>query len=197
MKLLYFCLFTFAFLLTSACRPAAAPVAIGNKPVSVNDVPMTSQPIAPTKPVEEMTWAVMDMNTTLEGSVYTLRNYEGKAVIMDFWATYCKPCLEAIPHLKQLQAKHGKENLEIVGLHVGGEEDRPQVPLFADRLKIDYTLAIPEEELTRFIFAGTTNIPQTAVFDRKGRLVKKLIGFDAEIKKELDAAVERAINSPS
>jgi thiol-disulfide isomerase/thioredoxin len=144
-----------------------------------------------------MTWAVMDMNTTLEGNVYKLKDFQGKAVILDFWATYCKPCIEAIPHLKELQKKYGKENLEIVGLHVGGDEDRPKVPVFAQRLKIDYTLAIPEEELSRFIFGKETAIPQTAIFDRQGKLVKKFIGFDPQIKKELDAAVEQAVNPKS
>jgi len=190
-------LFTFYFLLTIGCRPAAAPVSISNKPVSVNDVPQTSQPLPPTKPIEEMTWAVMDSKNASEGNVYNLKNYQGKAVILDFWATYCKPCIEEIPHLKALQQKYGKENLEIVGMHVGGEEDRPLVPAFAARLSIDYTLAIPEDELTRFIFGRETAIPQTAIFDRKGRLIKKIIGFDAQVKKELDAAVEQAINSKS
>ncbi len=197
MKLLYFCLFTFAFCLFSACRPAAAPVAISNKPVSVNDVPLTNQPLPPTKPVEEMTWAALDGRTNQEGAVSRLKDFQGKVVILDFWATYCAPCIEAIPHLKALQKKYGKENLEIVGLHVGGEEDRPLVPLFVKRLDIDYTLAIPEQELSRFIFGRETAIPQTAIFDRKGKLVKRLVGFDAQIKKELDAAVELAINSKS
>lgn len=195
MKVLAFLLFVSYFLLALACRPAAAPVSISNKPVSINDVPVTNQPLPPTKPVEEMTWAVMDTETTLEGNVYKLKDFQGKAVILDFWATYCKPCIEEIPHLKELQKKYGKENLEIVGMHVGGGEDRPRVPAFAKRLQIDYPLAIPEEELSRFIFGRETAIPQTAVFDRQGRLVKKFIGFDPQIKKEMDAAVEQAVNS--
>jgi thiol-disulfide isomerase/thioredoxin len=196
MKLLYFCLFTFALCLGAACRPAAAPVTISNKPLSVNDVPVTSQPMPPTKPVEEMTWAVMDDQTAAQGAVFKLKDFAGKAVILDFWATYCAPCIEEIPHLKELQKKYGKENLEIVGLHVGGEEDRPKVPAFVRKLQIDYPLAVPEEELTRFIFGRETAIPQTAVFDRQGRLVRKITGFDPQIKKELDAAVERAVGSP-
>jgi len=197
MRILFFCLFTFAFLLSTACRPAAAPVSISNKPVSVNDVPLTSQPPAPTKPIEEMTWAMLDGETNQQGDVSQLKDLRGKVVILDFWATYCKPCLEEIPHLKALQAKYGKENLEVIGMHVGGAEDRPRVPAFVERLKIDYTLAVPEEELTRFIFGNRTEIPQTAIFDRNGRLVRKISGFDAQIQKDLDAAVEQAINSKS
>ena len=142
-----------------------------------------------------MTWATIDLKTNSEADVSKLANLQGKAVILDFWATNCPPCIAEIPHLKELQAKYGKENLEIVGMHVGDDEHRVKVPAFAERLKIDYPLAVPEGELTRFIFGKTTEIPQTAVFDRQGKLVRKIVGFSDQIKKELDAAVEQAINS--
>ena len=197
MKVVAFLLFTFYFLLSTGCRPAAAPVSISNKPVSVNDIPVSNQPQPLSKPIEEMTWAALDGATNQEGAVSRLKDFQGKVVILDFWATYCPPCIEEIPHLKALQAKYGKENLEVVGMHVGGEDDRPRVPAFVKRLNIDYTLAIPEDELTRFIFGNKTDIPQTAIFDRQGKLVRKIIGFDPQIKKDLDAAVEQAINSKS
>jgi thiol-disulfide isomerase/thioredoxin len=172
---------------TVGCRSAASPVTVGNKPVSVNDVPARDAPTRPLKPLPEMSW------TGFEGNVQKLKDLEGKAVILDFWATYCKPCIEEIPHLLELQAKYGSDNLQVVGLHVGGEEDRPKVPEFIDRLKITYTLATPEDMLTSYIFGQESAIPQTAVFDRNGKLVKKIIGFDPAIKQELDLAVEQAV----
>jgi thiol-disulfide isomerase/thioredoxin len=197
MRIIAFCLFIFAFCLLTACRPAAAPVSISNKPVSINEIPVTNQPLPPTKPVEEMTWAAIDGKTNTDGSIGKLKDLQGKVVILDFWATYCPPCIEEIPHLKELQKKYGKENLEIIGLHVGGEDDRPRVPAFVEKLKIDYPLAVPEGELTRFIFGNKTDIPQTAIFDRQGKLIKKIAGFSPEIKRELDAAVEKAVNPQS
>ena len=169
------------------CRPAAAPVAIGNRPVSVNGVPVRDAPSQPLKPVAEMSW------TGFEGNVQKIKDLHGKVVILDFWATYCPPCIEEIPHLMDLQAKYGADNLVIVGLHVGGEEDQPKIPEFVKRLKIDYPLAYPEESLTSFIFGQESAIPQTAVFDRDGKLVKKIIGFSPAIKQELDETVDAAI----
>lgn len=186
MKSFYFLLFIFAFLLTS-CRPAAAPVLVGNKPVSINDVPLKDAQARPLKPVPEMSW------TGFEGNVQKLKDHRGKVVILDFWATYCPPCIEEIPHLKALQAKYGPDDLLVVGLHVGGEEDKPKVPEFVERLKITYPLAYPEDALTSFIFGAETAIPQTAIFDRQGRLAKKIVGFDDKIKIELDEAVETAV----
>lgn len=187
MRLYTFLLFPLAFLFVTACRPAAAPVAFGNKPVSINDRPLKDAPSRPLKPVAEMSW------TSFEGNVQKLRDFQGKVVILDFWATYCPPCIEEIPHLKELLAKYGTDNLVVVGLHVGGKEDEPKVPEFVERLNITYALAYPEDSLTSYIFGQDTAIPQTAIFDRNGSLVKKIVGFDPQIKIELDEAVEKAI----
>ena len=184
------CLFllTFSFLLV-ACRPAAAPVLVGNKPISINDVPLRDAQARPLKPIAEMSW------TGFEGNVQKLKDHRGKVIILDFWATYCPPCIEEIPHLKALQAKYGPDELLVIGLHVGGDEDKPKVPEFVERLKITYTLAYPEDALTSFIFGAESAIPQTAIFDRQGRLVRKIVGFNDQIKAELDEVVEAAISS--
>lgn len=173
----------------AACRPAAAPVSVGNKPISVNGVPAKDAPSQPLKPVSEMSW------TGFTGTVSKLKDFKGKVVILDFWATYCPPCIEEIPHLKELQAKYGPDQLRVIGLHVGGEEDKPKVPAFVDKLKIDYELAYPEDSLTSFVFGQDTAIPQTAIIDRKGVLVKKIAGFNDQIRVELDEAVAKAIDA--
>jgi thiol-disulfide isomerase/thioredoxin len=177
----------FFVLVAAGCRPAAAPVAVSDKPVSVNERRTTNAPLPPTKPFIEMSW------TTADDRVQKLGDLAGKAVILDFWATYCEPCKREIPHLNSLIARHGKDNLHVVGLNVGGEEDRPKIPGFIATTKIDYEIAWPEEALTNFIFSERSDIPQTAIFDRKGRMVTKIIGFNDQIQKELDAAVEQAL----
>ncbi len=171
-----------------ACAPAAAPVAIGNKPVSVNGVRTNEAREKATVELEEMSWA------GFQGDVTKLKDLKGKAVILDFWATNCPPCVEEIPHLLQLKSKYGDE-LVIVGLHVGDEEDRSKVPAFVDKLKITYPLAYPDTALTDFVFQTNSGIPQTAVFDRGGVMIRKIVGFNGEIRTELDLAVERAIKS--
>ncbi len=170
----------------AGCTDAAAPVSVGDKPISINNVP---QPGVPSKPIENMSW------TDFDGNKATLADLKGKAVILDFWATYCPPCIEEIPHLKQLQKKYGKEHLVIIGMHVGGDEDKLKVPEFVERLSIDYTLAEPENALSSYIFGSDSAIPQTAVFDRNGKLVRKIVGFSDPIKAQLDNAVAQAVAS--
>ncbi|CAN5492154.1 TlpA disulfide reductase family protein [soil metagenome] len=189
MRVAIFCILTSAFCFAAACRPAAAPVTVSTTPVSVNGRPTTNQPMPPTKPVTEMTW------TTADDKVQKVSDMAGKVVILDFWATYCPPCKAEIPHLNSLIAKYGADNIQIVGLNVGGDEDRVEIPAFVKSTKFDYPIAYPEDELSRFIFAERDDIPQTVVFDRTGRMLTKIVGFGDGPKSELNAAVEKAINS--
>ena len=168
------------------CRPSAAPISVSNRPISINDVQQTNVPLPPSKPLAEMTWNFED------DRVQTLGSLSGKAVILDFWATFCPPCIEEIPHLNSLAARHGSE-LVVVGLHVGGEDDRPKIPDFIADTKMAYPFAFPEEELTLFIFAENSAIPQTLVIDRSGKIVKKFVGFNPRIAGEIEAAVELAL----
>lgn len=191
MRYALFCLLPFYFLLFSSCRPAAAPVSVSNQPISINDRPTTNVPMPPSKPLADMSWTLEDQR------VQKLGDLKGKAVILDFWATYCIPCREEIPHLNSLVAKYGGDNLIIVGLNVGGDEDRVKIPQFTKTTKIDYAIAFPESELSSFIFATRSEIPQTAVFDRNGAMITKIIGFGPTQKRELDEAVEKAIASPT
>ncbi len=175
----YFYLFSLVVLFTLACRPPAKPVTVSNTQISPNNMP-------PSKNVEDMTWA------TFAGETQKLKDLQGKIVVLDFWATYCPPCVEGIPHFVELQKKHA--DLQVIGLHVGGEEDRPKVPKFIEKFNINYTLATPELELIRFVSGNDTSIPQTAIFDKKGNLVKKFAGFDEQIKQQIDATINELVS---
>ncbi len=186
MRIFYFFIFAVAVLLFTACDPAK-PVSVSEQPISKNRFPSTNLPMPSTKPIEQLGWKIFD------GKSEVLGDYKGKVVVLDFWATYCPPCIEEIPHLKELQAKYGEKGFQIIGLHVGGEEDEPQVPAFVEKLKIDYPLATPEDELTYALLGKDNSIPQTLVFDRNGKLVKQFVGYDENVKNRLNEVVEKTV----
>ncbi len=115
-------------------------------------------------------------------------------MILDFWATNCPPCRAEIPHLNSLLTKYGND-LEIRGLHVGDSDDRREIPNFIKETRLEYPIAFPEQELSRYIFAERDDIPQTLVIDRNGRIVTKIVGFNGDIQRQLDAAVEEALKN--
>ncbi|HEX8116848.1 MAG TPA: TlpA disulfide reductase family protein [Pyrinomonadaceae bacterium] len=132
--------------------------------------------------------------TQADGRRVRLEDLRGQVVVLDFWATYCPPCREEIPHLVRLQKQHGPKGFKVIGLNVGGEEDRPKIPDFVKLYAIQYQLAAPDDDTVRLFLAQDDSIPQTFVLDRRGRLVRHFVGYDSEVAAELEAAVEQALS---
>lgn len=124
-----------------------------------------------------------------------LSDYEGKVVLLDFYATWCEPCRLETPHLVQLQKQYGGQGLQVIGLNVGGDDDRAQVPAYAKQFGIQYPLAYPDDELVDDLLGGNQSIPQAFVFDRSGNLIKRFIGYSDNSAIELENVVKAAVAS--
>lgn len=131
--------------------------------------------------------------TQPDGRRVRLEDLRGQVVVLDFWATYCPPCREEIPHLVRLQKQYGPKGFKVIGLNVGGEEDRPKIPEFVKLYGIQYQLADPDDETVRLFLGADDSIPQTFVLDRRGRLVRHFVGYDSEVASELEQAVNDAL----
>lgn len=160
-------------------------------PVISNPPTGTTYPMPPSSSLANMGWELADGNH----SVFS--EYKGKVLILDFYATWCLPCRDSIPHLIGLQKKYEGQGLQVVGLNVGGPGDDQLVPAFAKEFGIQYPLAQPDEDLASFLLAGQDAIPQTFVFDRQGQLVQRFIGFGSSTGTYLDSAVETALKTPT
>ena len=155
--------------------------------------PNTTFPMPPMrgKSVTAMGWELSD------GTHNLVSDYKGKVLLLDFYATWCAPCRESVPHLIELQRRHDKDGLMVVGLNVGGSDDLDKISDFARELRVQYTLAMPDQDLTNLLLSGDKTIPQTFVFDRKGLLLKRFIGYEKATGDEINEVVEIALASPS
>lgn len=133
--------------------------------------------------------------TLNDGRRVTLADYQGKVLVLDFYATWCAPCRESIPRLSALQKKYGAQGLQIVGLNVGGPDDRIKVTDFARELAIQYPLGFPDKSLTDLFLSDDQTIPQTFIFRRDGQLVKRLIGYQQSTGPVLEGAINEAISN--
>ena len=122
-------------------------------------------------------------------------SHKGKVLVLDFYATWCTPCRDSVPHLIELQNKFGAQGLTVVGLNVGGPDDLDHVPAFAQAFSIQYPLGVPDDELVTLLLAQSDAIPQTFVFDRQGQLVERFIGFGPTTGDRITKAVEAALQT--
>jgi thiol-disulfide isomerase/thioredoxin len=125
-----------------------------------------------------------------------LSDFKGKVVVLDFYATWCEPCRAETPHLVRLQQQYSTQGLQVIGLNVGGEDDRDKVPAFAKEFAITYPLGFPDDELADQYLGDNQNIPQSFVFDRNGVLLKRFIGYDPE-SGELNGVIQSALATRS
>ena len=153
----------------------------------LSSAPDTTFPMPPVKPNGDMGWVLSD------GTRSRLADHANKVLVLDFYATWCLPCRESIPHLTLMQDRLGVQGLQVVGLNVGGADDRVKVAAFAGELKIRYPLGFPDKSLTDLFLSDTEAIPQTFVFGRDGTLIKRFVGYDASIGTELEKTIQAAL----
>jgi len=135
----------------------------------------------------------------LNGRRVRLSDYQGKVVVINFWATWCPPCRAEMPDLVRLQRRHGKEGLQIMGITYP-PESREQVRRFARSLKVNYPIILGTREL-KARFSSDETLPLTVVIDRNGKVSEIISGillreeFDEKIKPLLMKNVEGGIRS--
>src|SRR5207244_9710361 len=122
-----------------------------------------------------------------------LSDYKGKVVLLSFYATWCDPCRAEVPHLVQLQRQYEQQGLKVIGLNVGGDDDRAKVPGYAKEFGIEFPLAYPDDELVFTYLGDNANIPQTLIFDRQGKMVKRTFGYSAQSADELDRVLQATL----
>jgi thiol-disulfide isomerase/thioredoxin len=124
---------------------------------------------------------------TLDGKEITLSKLKGKVILLDFWATWCSPCRESIPHLIQLYKAYQKKGLEVIGINMD-KRDMETVRQFAMSMNIPYPIVMTSGQEERDY--GVTGLPSTILIDKKGRVRKKILGFTSEIAKQMTATVQ-------
>jgi thiol-disulfide isomerase/thioredoxin len=186
--LLFCALTTCACARLEKCDSEATPV--------LSKAPETTYPLPPLKG--------KDMGWVLSGSTNAqkhdpprgkISDYRGRVLVLDLYATWCEPCRESIPHLIALQRSYGEQGLQIIGLNVGGPDDRVKVADFAREFGIQYPLGFPDKSFEEFLLSDNESIPQTFVFDRKGEAVKRFIGYGEATADELEQTIRRVIEN--
>lgn len=134
------------------------------------------------------------------GKTMKLSSLRGKAVIVDFWATYCGPCKIEMPWFVELQKKYGPDGLQIVGVAVDDAGEKA-ISDFTHKMGINYPILIGTEKVAD-LYGGLDGLPTTFFLDRSGKVVDRQLGLISEsvivdnIKKSLAQGQANAASAP-
>ncbi len=129
----------------------------------------------------------------IDGTMLDSRELQGKVTVVDFWGTWCAPCIAEIPEYNRFFGDYRNKDVRLLALAAdSGTVD--EVRAAAKRLKIDYPVAVPTwDELD--LFGNLEAFPTTMIFDSNGKLVRQFIGTAPRKQVLLRQIVDRLLAS--
>jgi peroxiredoxin len=124
------------------------------------------------------------------GQTISQENYRGHVLILDFFATWCQPCRQSIPHLVEMNRKYGKQGLQILGISVGEEGERA-VRSFTDEFRVNYPLALAGDSMT--LDYGIRSVPVMYLVDKKGAIAEVNRGYNHEMARSVELSIKRLL----
>jgi thiol-disulfide isomerase/thioredoxin len=126
-----------------------------------------------------------------DGQPVAIGQWRGRPLVVNFWATWCAPCIEEMPELSELQGIYETAGLQILGLGVDSPDN---IRRFSRERPVDYPLLIAGaggSELARRFGNQSGGLPYTVVVDRSGRITSRILGrFDlAELREAIDSVI--------
>lgn len=128
--------------------------------------------------------------STLDGKTMKLSDFRGKAVLLNFWATWCEPCKVEMPWFVDLQNKYGPQGLQVIG--VAMDDASPgEIQSFAQKLGVNYPVLLGKEEVGSE-YGGIEYLPSTFYIGRDGKIIDHVFGLVS--RSEIEANIEKALS---
>ncbi len=126
---------------------------------------------------------------SLDGKTVRLSDFHGKAVLLNFWATWCLPCKIEMRWFEQLQKQYGSQGLQVIGIAMDGA-GKDAIAEFANNLGVDYLILLGKEDVGD-AYGGVQFLPATFYIGRDGKLVDKVFGLKG--RAEIEDNVKKAL----
>lgn len=149
----------------SGCRanPKLVLLLVTGIALSGGPAPANAQPRTPTAERIAPDFSRQD----LDKRDIRLSDFRGKVVLLNFWATWCAPCLAEMPRFAEWQQKYGERGLQIVGVSM--DDDEAPVRAIYQKLKLNYPVVMGDENIGG-LFGGILGLPVTFLIDTEGKI---------------------------
>ena len=128
---------------------------------------------------------------TLDGRTVKLSDYRGKAVLLNFWATWCGPCKIEMPWFVEFKNKYAAEGFEILGVTTE-ETKNESIQRFADEMGVNYVVLRGTQAMEQQ-YGGVLGLPQSFYIGRDGRIVEQAAGLIS--KSDIEDHIKLALNT--
>jgi thiol-disulfide isomerase/thioredoxin len=130
---------------------------------------------------------------SLEGQTMKLSDFRGKAVLLNFWATWCAPCKIEMPWFVELQKQYASQGLQIIGVAMDDASTK-DIADFAKEMGVNYPVLLGKEAVGE-AYGGVQFLPENFYIDRSGKIVDRAFGLKgrAEIEDEIKKIVASTV----
>ena len=131
---------------------------------------------------------------TLDGRSVRLSDHLGKDVVLiDFWATFCDPCLAAMPHLDELYKKYKARGFVVLGVSIDGPDSIAQVRAEVNKLGVTFPILLDEQSHVVALYNPKTSAPYSVLIGRDGRIISKREGYTTGNSGNVEHDIEAAL----
>lgn len=127
----------------------------------------------------------------LDGGNLKLSDLRGKAVLLNFWATWCGPCKIETPWLVEMQREYGSQGLQVIGVAMD-DSGKDEIAKFAKDMGVNYPVLLGKEAVGDE-YGGVPALPESFFIGRDGKIVDRIIGLKG--KADIDDAIQKALKT--
>ena len=131
---------------------------------------------------------------TTKGALVELKDYRGQVVLINFWASWCAPCIHELPKLQKIYKDLKGEKFIVLGINVDEARNKSGVKPLAKKLGLKFPILLDPEGTTLSLYNPDMGIPFTVIIDQQGNIYAYFSGYSFGMENEIKKAVEEAID---